>query len=256
MKRKIRLKKKVFHSKKIKKANLLILILLFLMLAIVFTLSQISAKITPILVNYAEIEVKKLATIVIGKTIIDELSSDLSTESLFIINKNAESNIETIDFNTVTVNKILIASGTAVQMNLKYLEAGELDKISIGKESLINYDEDSLEKGIIYRVPMGAVFNNSFLSNLGPKIPIKFNLIGNIATNLKNTITNYGINNALIETVMHLKLSIRVILPITAKEISIESDVPISIKMISGKVPELYLNGYNQTSPTLTLPVE
>jgi sporulation protein YunB len=103
---------------------------------------------------------------------------------------------------------------------------------------------------------MGAVFNNSFLNNLGPKIPIRFSLVGEIKANLKSTITNYGINNALIETVMHLTLNINVILPIATKEISVESNVPISMKIISGAVPEYYLNGYNQTSSILTLPVE
>ena len=103
---------------------------------------------------------------------------------------------------------------------------------------------------------MGAVFNNSFLANLGPKIPIRFNLVGKIKANLKSTITDYGINNALIETVLHLTLTLKVILPITSEEISVESNVPISMKIISGEVPEYYLNGYNQTSLILTLPVE
>jgi sporulation protein YunB len=103
---------------------------------------------------------------------------------------------------------------------------------------------------------MGAVFGNSFLANLGPQIPIRFNLVGNIKSNLKSSITNYGINNALIETVIHLALSVKIILPISAKEVTIESDIPISMKMITGKVPQVYMNGYNQTSPILTLPVQ
>lgn len=256
MRRKVRLKKKVFHSKKMKKANLILIIMILIIIAIISALKFINLKITPILTEYAEIEMKKLATIVIGKAVTNELSDDLNAESLFIINKNDNSSIETIDFNTVIVNKILIAATTSIQINLKYLETGQIEKLSIGEEFLSDYNLDSIKKGIFYEVPMGAVFNNSFLANLGPKIPIKFNLIGNILANLKSTITDYGINNALIETVMHLTLSIKIILPITASEITIESDVPISIKMISGEVPELYLNGYNQTSSILTLPVE
>jgi len=256
MRRKIKLRKKVFHSKKMKKANLLLIITILIIISIIFVFKIINLKVTPILTNYAEIEMRKLATIVIGDAVTTELSKELDTESLFIINKNNDSNIETIDFNTVIVNKVLIAATTSIQINLKYLESGQIDKLTIGKDALSSYDEESLREGIVYSVPMGAVFNNSFLANLGPKIPIRFNLVGEIKANLKSTITDYGINSALIETVMHLTLNINVILPIAAKEISIESNVPISMKIISGEVPKYYLNGYNQTSSILTLPVE
>ncbi len=239
-----------------KKANLLLLITILIIISIIFVFKVINLKITPILTDYAEIEMKKLATIVIGNAVTTELAKELDTESLFIINKNEDSNIETIDFNTVIVNKILIAATTSIRINLKYLELGQIDKLTIGEESLANYDIDSLKKGIFYSVPMGAVFNNSFLANLGPKIPIKFNLIGEIKANLNSTIKDYGINNALIETVMHLTLTLNIILPVTSEEVIVEYDVPISMKMISGEVPKYYLNGYNQTSSVLTLPVE
>lgn len=256
MRRKIKLRKKVFHSKKFKKANLLLIITISIIISIIFVFKVINLKITPILTNYAAIEMRKLATIVIGDAVTNELAKELDTESLFIINKNNDSNIETIDFNTVIVNKVLIAATISIQVNLKYLESGQIDKLTIGKDTLTSYDEESLREGVVYSVQMGAVFNNSFLANLGPKIPIRFSLVGEIKANLKSTITDYGINSALIETVMHLTLNINVILPIATKKISVESNVPISMKIISGEVPEYYLNGYNQTSSILTLPVE
>ena len=256
MRRKIKLRKKVFHSKKLKKANLLLIITILIIISIIFVFKVINLKITPILTNYAAIEIRKLATIVIGDAVTNELAKELDTESLFIINKNNDSNIETIDFNTINVNKVLIAAITSIQVNLKYLESGQIDKLTIGKDTLTSYDEKSLREGVVYSVPMGAVFNNSFLANLGPKIPIRFSLVGEIKANLKSTITDYGINSALIETVMHLTLNINVILPKATKKNSVESNVPISMKIISGEVPEYYLNGYNQTSSILTLPVE
>lgn len=256
MRRKIKLRKKVFHSKKLKKANLLLIITILIIISIIFVFKVINLKITPILTNYAAIEIRKLATIVIGDAVTNELAKELDTESLFIINKNNDSNIETIDFNTINVNKVLIAAITSIQVNLKYLESGQIDKLTIGKDTLTSYDEKSLREGVVYSVPMGAVFNNSFLANLGPKIPIRFSLVGEIKANLKSTITDYGINSALIETVMHLTLNINVILPKATKKNSVEFNVPISMKIISGEVPEYYLNGYNQTSSILTLPVE
>jgi hypothetical protein len=147
MRRKIKLRKKVFHSKKMKKANLLLIIAILIMISIIFVFKVINLKITPILTNYAEIEMRKLATIVIGDAVTNELSKELDTDSLFIINKNNDSNIETIDFNTVIVNKVLIAATTSIQVNLKYLESGQIDKLTIGKDALTAMMKLHLEKG-------------------------------------------------------------------------------------------------------------
>ena len=58
---------------------------------------------------------------------------------------------------------------------------------------------NSLKKGIIYEIPFGVVFNNSLLANMGPSIPVRLQLSGNINSYLKTKCKKLWYNNALIE---------------------------------------------------------
>lgn len=258
------MKKKVHLKKRIKlmsrgnhnKINIIIYIFILLVIAIVFLFRYINKRVSPILLDYAEMESKKLASIVVSKAINSEVASSLTVENLFIITKSENGEIQTIDFNPALVNDLLLKATTKVQTNLKYLEDGEIDKLELGDNTLINYDPNNLREGIFYKIPAGVIFNNSLLANLGPKIPVRFSLIGDIVANIVSSVTNYGINNALIDVKMNLKLNQKVILPIATRDTCVEVSVPLSLKIVQGIVPTYYFNGFSKNSNAFTLPIE
>lgn len=253
------LKKRIINIRKIKKTNLLIVILLFLILFIFLTFKMINLKVVPTLINYAEIEINRLASILVGKIISNEVNDSIDTSNMFIIEKDETGKIQTIDYDSQVVNRVLVVAVTAIRTNLKYLSQGEFDKITTGniiQELYDKYDKEKMNKGIFYEVPFGVAFNNPFLANLGPKIPVKFTLIGDISSGLNTKITNYGINNAIIETSLNIKVKLMIALPIYSKESEMGMTIPIVMKIIQGEIPKYYLNGYNQNSSILTLPVE
>ena len=256
MKRRMYLKKKIVFKNKSSKINLIIYVFIALIIAIFILFKYINNKVGPLLLNYAEIESKKLSSIIVSKAINNEIAKELTIANLFIVTKSEDGEIRTIDFNPVLVNQLLLKATTAVQTNLKYLEDGDIDKLELGENVLINYDPNNLRQGIFYKVPIGIVFNNALLANLGPKIPVRFSLIGDIIANVMTNVTNYGINNALIDAKIHLKLNQRVILPIATRDISVEVTVPIALKIVQGVVPEYYFNGFSTNSELFTLPIE
>ena len=71
----------------------------------------------------------------------------------------------------------------------------------------------------------------------------------------KTKITNYGINSALIEVNLEIKIKEKIILPITSKEIEVIQNTPIAIKLIQGTVPNYYSNGINKNE-TFSIPLE
>lgn len=250
---KMKLKKKIKLKNNM---NFIICIIISIVLAVFFLFSYINKKVSPLLLDYAEIESKKLSSIIVSKAINNELAKELTVENLFVITKSDDGEIRTIDFNPVLVNQLLLKATTAVQTNLKYLEDGDIDKLELGENTLINYDPNNLREGIFYKVPTGVIFGNALLANLGPKIPVRFSLIGDIIANVVTNVTSYGINNALIDAKMSLKLNQKVILPIATRNISVEVTVPIALKVIQGVVPEYYFNGFTTNSEVFTLPVE
>lgn len=257
MKKRVMTRKKLFHSKKkLKKLDIIIILTIFVTIFVSFVLQFMDSKFRPILLSYAELETRKFSTIIVNKAITMEMTNQLDTEKLFIITKNDEGKIEAIDFNTVVVNKILNEATASAVQSLKNLERGNVEQLDIDESDLINHDEKDLRKGIFYKIPLGAVFNNSFLANLGPKIPVRLSFIGDMMCNLENKVTNYGINSALIETNIHLEIKIKVIMPFITNTINVLMDTPISLKLISGSVPNYYLNGYNQNTPSLNVPME
>ena len=89
-------------------------------------------------------------------------------------------------------------------------------------------------------VPSGIIFTNSILSNIGPKIPINLKIIGNVTSGIKADVKEYGINNSLITISVEVCVELMVILPLSSDYVSITNYVPIAIKLVQGKVPEIY----------------
>lgn len=256
MRKRIRLKRKITIFKKNGRLKVFICILVLGIILLVLCFRFISNKASPILMEYAELETRKIASIIINNAVAKNVTENIDIEELFLITKDDDGQIKTIDFNPITVNKILTQTTNSVQVNLKYIEQGKVELLDISNNALLEYDLDKLKQGIIYEIPSGVVFNNALLSNLGPKVPVKFNLVGNIVSYINTKVTNYGINNALIEVNIVLELSEQVILPFLTDKIQIMTSVPVALKLIQGTVPNYYFNGMDQNSPSLAIPIE
>lgn len=260
MNNRIHLKKKIIFFKRNKKVknrtkNFIILTITGLIIAVTFVFRIINQKVSPVLLEYAELETRKVASVVINSAINKEVSKTINLDNLFIISKDSSGDINTIDFNPIEVNKLLAKTTEIIQNNLKNLEDGKIENLDLPNSNYLSEEED-LKRGIIFEIPSGLVFNNLFLNNLGPKIPVRLNLVGDIISEITTNVSNYGINNALIEIRINLKLTEQVLLPITSNRIEIEVSVPIALKIIQGTVPNYYLNGLSGSSSVVAIPIE
>ena len=220
------------------KKIIIILIIIFL------TLRYINNTISPRIIDYAELEIRKISGLIITKSIKTETLEKINIEDLFIINKNNNNEILTVDLNTLIINRIIRDATVNIEENLKQLEEGRID----------NYNNENKE-GVVLEIPLGIVYDNFLLNNKGPKIPVKLKAVGNMEIETKTKITNYGINSALIEISLVITIKEKIILPITTKEIKITEKTPIAIKLIQGTVPNYYSNGIDKTE-TFSIPLE
>lgn len=228
-----------------------IILLIIIIIGVIIGFKVINKEVTPLMMSMANEETNKLSTIIINDAVEKQVVDGLSFDKLFIITyENGE--IATIDFDSVIVNKVLTTITTTIQSNLKYLEQGNIELLELSDNILVHYNEEKLKKGIIYEIPLGIAYRYPFLANLMPKVPVRISLIGSVDSGIKTKVTNYGINNALIEVYVDVKVNLQVILPFQAERSEVETSVPLAIKMIRGKVPDYYANGIN--GPTLSLP--
>ena len=253
MKRKIKYNKKIYIKKYILKNRLLILVII-LSMSTFMLINFISIKARPILLNYGTMELTRLASLIINKAISKQIVESTDIDDLFIITKS-NNEIKTIDFNPIIVNKFLSITTNSVQLSLKQIEDGDIDFLELPEEIKV-YDEKKLKEGIIFEIPSGIIFDNSLLYNILPKIPVKYNLIGNINSNVDTKVTNYGINNALLEVDLNIKLNLMILMPFISKDIVVENNIPLAIKLVEGKIPEYYFSGINRQSKTFSLPNE
>lgn len=250
MRKKIHLKKKYLIGKK-NRGNLLVAVVLLFILSLFFAFRWINKKVTPILMEYAELQVGRMATQVIRQAVSTEVTDKISIDDLFLITRDSNGDIKTIDLNPIHVNRMTGLVTEKVSDYLTKVEIGEIDNLNLSAEL---FDSKKVKKGIIFEIPSGIVFKNPILTNIGPKIPVKLNLIGDIATDVKTRITNYGINNALIEVLVYVEVTEQVILPFASKRITVEMNVPIALKLIQGTVPNYYFNG-NPSDSNLSIPI-
>ena len=82
-------------------------------------------------------------------------------------------------------------------------------------------------------------------------------MVGNVVSSIETSISNYGINNAIVEVYAKVEVTEEVIIPFQTKRIKVVNNVPIAIKIIQGNVPDYYSDGkLNSSSNILSLPIE
>ena len=228
--------------RKSKKEKITIIILL-LVITISISFMYINKKIMPLLMIYAEKKSRTVASIIIAHAVNDNLLKKMDKNDLFIEIKDKDGNVISTDFNSIMINKLLNEISSYVELYLEDLESGNIDKLNISKTIKEKYRIKNKKNGVIYEIPSGIITNNALLSNLGPKVPVRLNLNGDVITNIKTEVTDYGINNALIKVSVSVKVYMQVIIPFKSKEIIVESDIPIVMRLIKGDVPNYYPYG-------------
>jgi len=229
------MKRMKLKKRKSKKTNIIVILAILIIIAIVYILNIFNTKALPIFLEYSEIEVKRVASLIINNTIMNEVGANVTLTDLFAIKEDNKGNIISMDVDPAKVNELLLKANTVLEQNFKYLEEGEINKLKI--EGLNISDK---KKGVIYELPSGIIFNNIFFNNLFPKIPVRLNLVGTIFSKLTTDVESYGINNAIFKVNLYVTTELKVVLPFTSKNISLDTTIPIIIKIIEGDVPNYY----------------
>ena len=194
-----------------------------------YIIKLINKNITPTVMEYSKSEIKRIASIIINKSIDEEIINKIDIDKLFVIDKSSDEEIVTVTLNSIVVNKITNEISDACENNLRLIEERRFDELK-------NFN---INERFFY-VPSGIAFNNTFFNSVGPLIPIKLKIVGNVTSGIETEVKEYGINNSLVTISVEIKVELMVILPLSTDYVSITNYVPIAIKMIQGKVPDYY----------------
>lgn len=237
MKKKMRLKRNLLIKLTKKDTILIVAFLVLLIVSLIF--KYINTKIVPPLEVYAENEVKKISSLIISDAVESISFSEEETMSFFNTLTNKSDEVISVDFNTAKINKSLVKLNKAVYKDLKLFENGKykLEDTEIETEDLI------------YKIPLGYITGNYTLSNIGPKVPLKAKVIGSVVSNIKTEVSSYGINNSLLKVYIDVTVNMRFMLPLISKDVLVNNSIPLVVKIIQGKIPNVYGGSYAVTSP-------
>lgn len=226
--------------------SFVIFIMVMVFVCSIFFIRYYSSKIGPAFIMYAESEARRITTLVINKSITKELNNGYDIDSMFNVVRNNNNEIEMIDFNTVNVNNILTSITDLIERNLEAITLGE--DVDMNLSGVSDVDYEMFGKGVIFEVPMGSFVSNSLIANIGPKVPVRLNMVGDVVSNVETNVHEYGINNALIEVGIRVNVKTMIYTPFISKEVNVEEVIPVSVKVISGNIPSYYFDGFNSSS--------
>ena len=219
-----------------RRLSILIITLITIIFISLFIVRLIFNKINPLISDYSVAQMKRIISSIINRSINSNVFNKEDLSNLYIINYDKDTT--TVILDSVIVNRITDIISDACEDNLRLVENGKYnllkEKFSIGEE--------------YFYVPSSIFFNSTLLSLISPKIPISLKMIGNVTSGINTDVKEYGINNSLITISTEITVEMMVILPFTSDYVSITNYVPISVRLIQGKVPEFY-NKIKGTNP-------
>ncbi len=184
----------------------------------------------PILMTKAKNESYNIMTRIVNEAVSKTIIDSYDVNDLFILSYDTNGNIVSIDLDSMIINKILAEISLNIEKKLRNIEITN------------------------YQIPFGIVFKNNFLAHLGPNIPVKMKLVGSVINHIETNITNYGINNALVEVFVDIKVNLNIILPFVSDNITTNNRIPLALKLIRGNVPEYYSG--NSNGNLISIPIE
>ena len=228
----------------------IIILIIILIFFFTYTLYSIyNKKITPKIIDVAEMKLQKFTESFLSNNIGYDILNDEIIKDILVINKNNNGEILYVDYNLDQAYLVLDIVTKKLDSLINDLKNGQVE----------NLDDANIENskyGLIMKIPMFIASDYALMANMGPTIYLKINFTGSILTNIKSKITNYGMNNALVELYVTIKINEELMAPVVNKTLNIEYDVLIASQVINGRIPEYYGGLITGTSNILSIPIE
>ncbi len=201
-------------NKKFKRFKILII---FICLLTIATLIYFQRNVTRVLISISEATIRSITTVAVNDAIYYTLNDAIRYEDLIQIERDADGNVTSITTDSLKINRI--ARDTA------YLSQENLTKMSA--------------EGIM--VPIGALTGVEALAGFGKKINIKIIPISNVECRFVTKFLQAGINQTLHSLYLEIVSDISIILPSKSTNLASTIEVLICESVITGKIPDTYL---------------
>ncbi|GLO67035.1 sporulation protein YunB [Oceanobacillus kimchii] len=221
---------------------LVIMTLIIFVVSMAFSFWIINDKIEPIVKDIAKRKTEEFATRAINSAV--DFVGEYSFEDMIDITYDNEGNLVTYNQNRAVISEINRVATDRVEEFFVHVNEGKPLSFKYNLEEPLNDDGSAEGRAAIdptlIEIPLGQVTGNSVLSNLGPRIPINMQVIGNVRTNVVRETEEFGINGSWVTLYVNVEADVQIIVPFTSDVTTVHTELYLDSGAIMGKVPDFY----------------
>lgn len=224
--------------RKNKKINPVFIIILIIFIITLFFISYINKKVLPHIEYIVNTAVNKSIHNDFYYMFDEKTLGEVNLTDIIHLTENEEGEVLTIDYRYDIAYEYLSKS-----MNSFY------EKVSNTNLEISTYKTDN---NVIF-IPLGSIKSNNVLfSFMGFKIPIKVELLNDVSMKFKTKISEYGLNNLLVELYIVVKTNNYFFSPNNYYNFGEENELLIASKIVVGKIPLYYGSTIEKSSSILS----
>lgn len=174
----------------------------------------------------------------------------IDANKLIVTHLDNQKEINYYYLNTGEANRIKAAVSDRILWFLRAAEKGQISMTN-GPGSDLEYFASERNNGIIADIPLGQIMNNALISNYGPRVPVKMDVVSNVQTEIRWNYQNVGINNIVFMIYLDVSVKVDVIVPFAIKTRTISQHIPVASSVLPKGVPYYYSSGGSGLSPAL-----
>lgn len=234
--------------------NIFIITCILFFVLIFLTIWIIDKGIRPTLMDIAEEKTIEFATRTINSAV--QSTENMTFDDLVDTNYDNNGNVATLGWDSTYVNEALRIATERAEYFLYGMNKGQTIDIDDPELNPIEFGDsvgDLAEKDpTVVEIPIGQATGNTILANLGPKIPVHFEIVGSLQSDVVHELKEFGVNAALFEIYIPVKVNVQIVIPFSTSVAEISTRVFIDSRVIMGDVPEFF-SGSGE-GPSISIP--
>ena len=235
-------------------SNIMLLTIILFVMSVSGSMIFIDQAIKPTLMNIAEIKTDEFATRAINSAV--RFAEDYDFDDILHITYDNEGNVVTYNWDPATVSEINRISTDRVEEFFQNVNRGDPLSYDYSLEEPYEYSDGAEDRAAqdptLIEIPLGQATGNTVLANLGPKIPVNLELVGNVRTNVIREDEEFGINGAFVSVYVEVESDVQIIIPFTTDTTTVKTDIYVDGGVIMGEVPDFY--GGSENDPSISIP--
>ncbi|GGJ89937.1 sporulation protein YunB [Lentibacillus kapialis] len=253
-------KRMVFRKRKISRSpppvqHIVVITMIVFALMVFLSIMIIDKGIKPTLMDIAQTKTTEFATRGINTAV--RFAENYNYDDLLNITYDNEGKVATYNWNSSVVSEINRVATDRVEEYFRYMNSGEppdYENSLFEPEEFEDTTENLPEKDpTVVEIPLGQATGNTILANLGPKIPVNFEIVGNVRTNIVRDDEPLGLNGSWVSLYVEVEADVQIVVPFSTETKTVATEIYIDGGALMGDVPDFY-GGGGSDGPSISVP--